>query len=272
MKKKWYVNSTAVIRTLLISAAVLTFSAPVVQGKDCYAGSVSAVLEDVEEDVLSASVSNASLEYEWTVKVDKGYLALRTEKIYDAANEIGELYTGDEVEILNSSDSQYWYVYAPSLNKNGYVNKDYLLYNGGSKYSYNWSVKVDKGYLALRTDKAYDSANEIGELYTGDVVEIKKSSDSKYWYVYVPSLEKFGYVDKEYLKYNAGKDTVTKTVSVAKGYLALRTAKAYDTANEIGELYTGDEVEVLDSDGKEYWYVYVPSLNKVGYVNKAYLY
>ena len=32
----------------------------------------------------------------------------------------------------------------------------------------------------------------------------------------------------------------TWTVSVAKGYLALRTAKAYDASNEIGELYTGD--------------------------------
>lgn len=271
MMKKWSVNTTAVIRTLLMSAAALAFLVPV-HGRDCYAETVSAVFEDVEENAAGASVSTASLEYEWTVKVDKGYLALRTEKAYDYANEIGELYTGDEVEILNSSDSQYWYVYAPSLNKNGYVNKDYLLYNGGSEHSYNWSVKVEKGYLALRTEKAYDAANEIGELYTGDIVEVKKISNSKYWYVYVPSLEKFGYVDKEYLKYNAGKDTETKTVSVEKGYLALRTARAYDAANEIGELYTGDEVEVLDSSGKEYWYVYAPSLNKVGYVNKDYLY
>ena len=34
------------------------------------------------------------------------------------------------------------------------------------------------------------------------------------------------------------------TVTVASGYLALRNAKAYDSSNEIGELYTGDTVEV----------------------------
>ena len=82
-----------------MSAAALAFLVPV-HGRDCYAETVSAVLEDVEENAAGASVSTASLEYEWTVKVDKGYLALRTEKAYDYANEIGELYTGDEVEIL----------------------------------------------------------------------------------------------------------------------------------------------------------------------------
>ena len=62
------------------------------------------------------------------------------------------------------------------------------------------------------------------------------------------------------------------TVSVSKGYLALRTAKAYDKSNEIGELYTGDTVEVTDTSDSTYWYVYSPKLNKSGYVNKNYLY
>ena len=65
---------------------------------------------------------------------------------------------------------------------------------------------------------------------------------------------------------------VTKTVSVAKGYLALRTAKAYDESNEIGELYSGDTVQVQDTSDSTYWYVYSPKLNKSGYVNKNYLY
>ena len=63
-----------------------------------------------------------------------------------------------------------------------------------------------------------------------------------------------------------------KTVSVAKGYLALRTAKAYDENNEIGELYSGDTVQVQDTSDSTYWYVYSPKLNKSGYVNKNYLY
>ena len=61
-----------------------------------------------------------------TVGVASGYLALRTAKAYDAGNEIGKLYTGDTVQVIDSSDYQYWYVYAPSLGKSGYVNKDYL--------------------------------------------------------------------------------------------------------------------------------------------------
>lgn len=65
---------------------------------------------------------------------------------------------------------------------------------------------------------------------------------------------------------------VTKTVSVSKGYLALRSAKAYDAANEIGELYTGDTVQVTDTSDSTYWYVYSPKLGKSGYVNKDYLY
>ena len=62
------------------------------------------------------------------------------------------------------------------------------------------------------------------------------------------------------------------TVSVSKGYLALRTAKAYDDKNEIGELYTGDVVQLLETSDPKYWYVYSPKLNKSGYVNKNYLY
>jgi hypothetical protein len=61
-----------------------------------------------------------------TVSVQSGYLALRSAKAYDTSNEIGELYTGDMVRLLDTSDSTYWYVYSPKYDKNGYVNKDYL--------------------------------------------------------------------------------------------------------------------------------------------------
>ena len=62
-----------------------------------------------------------------------------------------------------------------------------------------YSVSVSKGYLALRTAKAYDSSNEIGELYTGDTVQVENTSDSTYWYVYSPKLDLFGFVNKNYL-------------------------------------------------------------------------
>lgn len=216
----------------------------------------------------------------YTVRVSKGYLALRSAKAYDSSNEIGELYTGDTVTVSDSSDSQYWYVYSPKLGKSGYVNKDYLYYNGSGTSTQSTSgdtrtVIVSKGYLALRSAKAYDSSNEIGELYTGDTVTVSDSSDPQYWYVYSPKLNKYGYVNKDYLSGGTAKYSntyPTKTVSVATGYLALRSAKAYDTSNEIGELYSGETVQVIDSTDAQYWYVYSTKLGRYGYVNKDYLY
>ena len=211
----------------------------------------------------------------YTVSVSKGYLALRTAKAYDDKNEIGELYSGDTVQVQDTSDSTYWYVYSPKLNKSGYVNRNYLVGGGTANTGgASYTVSVSKGYLALRTAKAYDDKNEIGELYSGDTVQVQDSSDSTYWYVYSPKLNKSGYVNRNYLV-GAGSSTpsvVTKTVSVSKGYLALRTAKAYDDSNEIGELYSGDTVQVQDTSDSTYWYVYAPKLNKSGYVNKNYLY
>ena len=62
-----------------------------------------------------------------------------------------------------------------------------------------YRVNVVTGYLALRTDTSYNSGNEIGELYSGDTVQVQDSSDGTYWYVYAPKLGKSGYVNKNYL-------------------------------------------------------------------------
>lgn len=45
------------------------------------------------------------------------------------ANEIGKLYSGDNVWVCDSSDSTYWYVYSPKLNCYGFVNQEYLYTN-----------------------------------------------------------------------------------------------------------------------------------------------
>ena len=100
---------------------------------------------------LTAKESFAGTMY--TVSVSKGYLALRTAKAYDDKNEIGELYTGDTVEVTDTSDSTYWYVYSAKLNKSGYVNRNYLVGGGSSTGGSNYTVSVSKGYLALRTAK-----------------------------------------------------------------------------------------------------------------------
>ena len=89
----------------------------------------------------------------YQVSVQKGYLALRTAKSYNSSNEIGELYSGDTVQVQDYSDPTYWYVYSPKLNRSGYVNKDYL-FPVNNTTSASWTVSVNKGYLALRNAKA----------------------------------------------------------------------------------------------------------------------
>ena len=218
----------------------------------------------------------------YRVNVATGYLALRTEAALNTANEIGELYTGDLVEVTDYTGATgYWYVYSPKYDRYGYVNNDYLdaiTSSGGSSYNTIWTVRVKSGYLALRSAKAFDSSNEIGQLYTGDTVWLSDSSDPTYWYVYSPKLNLYGYTDQNYL-YGGNTDSTgtttyfgeTRTVHVNSGYLALRTMKAYDSSNEIGQLYTGDTVQILETSDLQYWYVYSPKYDLNGFVNKDYL-
>ena len=165
---------TSIFKWAALFALVFTLSLPVT-ARESFAGSI------------------------YTVSVAKGYLALRTAKAYDSRNEIGELYSGDTVQVQDTSDSTYWYVYSPKLNKSGYVNRNYLVCGTVSTGGASYTVSVAKGYLALRTSKAYDSSNEIGELYSGDTVQVQDTSDNTYWYVYSPKLGKSGYVNKDYL-------------------------------------------------------------------------
>ena len=219
----------------------------------------------VDKNYLQVVENTTATNDSWTVKVKSGYLALRNTAAYNDSNEIGRLNTGDMVLVKDSSDSTYWYVYVPKLDKSGYVDNRYI-YNSGL-----WTVKIEKGYLALRNQAAYNDSNEIGQLNTGDTVQVKDTADEHYWYVYVPKLDKTGYVDKEYLLGGAGTAIQSMTVKVDKGYLALRSEKAYDKNNEIGQLNTGDTVELIEKEDSTYWYVFVPKLGKEGYVDKNYL-
>ena len=62
-----------------------------------------------------------------TVKVNDGYLALRRDTTYDQSNVIGQLNTGDKVEIQGSgSQGSYVFVYSPKHGCNGWVNAGFL--------------------------------------------------------------------------------------------------------------------------------------------------
>ena len=251
----------------------------------------------------AGSVTEPSLMY-----ISGASSSLGVTETQDSNWEVGSVSNGDEVTVLAKTSGGRWYIYSEALHSYGYVNKDYLSterppeptptpeptpeptptpsFGTGTALTFgygtapsNYTVyyaSVATGYLALRNAKAYDVSNEIGKIQNGEAVYVMTTPNETYWYVYAPTLGMYGYTNSNYLSSSGGASapstTYYWTVSVKTGYLALRTAKAYDSRNEIGELYTGDKVEVLDSSDGTYWYVYSPKLGKYGYVNKNYLY
>jgi len=62
-----------------------------------------------------------------------------------------------------------------------------------------------------------------------------------------------------------------KTVYVTSNYLALRTAPAYDAANEVGKLNTGDKVQLVGGTSGSYVQVYSPKCGCTGWVNAGFI-
>ena len=70
---------------------------------------------------------------------------------------------------------------------------------------------------------------------------------------------------------NMQNSQAVKIVSVASGYLALRTVPSYDAANEIGQLYNGDTVQVIGAASGSYVQVFSPKYGAYGWVNAGFL-
>ena len=211
----------------------------------------------------------------------KNYLALRSARSSDSSNEIGKLHNNDTAILIRFDDSQYWLIYAPSVGKFGYVNKNYLVNQyGGDFYGFADDMYIAAGmnnYLALRSQMSSKSSNEIGKIHHGQPVEYIAAGNGPYCYVYAPTLGKFGYVNGDYLikvgsgNGNYGNSYPKYKVTGTSQYLALRKARNYDSSNEIGKLKNGQTVEYVESADSTYWFVYAPTLGKFGYVNKNYL-
>ena len=142
----------------------------------------------------------------YTVSGTTNYLALRNACSYDKSNEIGRIFNGDTVELIDSStgNTGYWYVYSPTLDMYGFVNKSYLTaytHAASRPVCQNYTVTGTTSYLALRNACSYDRNNEIGRIFNGDTVELVDSSKgyTGYWYVYSPTLDMYGFVNKSYL-------------------------------------------------------------------------
>ena len=81
---------------------------------------------DTNWSQTARNMSNNCIGETKTVVVSDGYLALRSAASYDAANEIGQLRTGDAVLIQGSFDGSYALVYSEKYDTVGWVNAGFL--------------------------------------------------------------------------------------------------------------------------------------------------
>lgn len=253
--------------------------------------------------------------------LDSGFLALRSEPVYDDANKIGEIHNGNEIYVISDTDtdSDYLYCYVPKLGMYGYATSDYIVEEkpyveetdtdsdsdsdtdseretgSGFAPTEDYEVryaKVEVGYVALRSEPAFSVENELGKLNTGDEVYLIESSvGSGYAYCYAVNLGMFGYAMEDCLvEMNPNEETSSDAPDegeykewTVNGYsddfvLSVMSAPSSDSENKIGEINNGGKVYVYDKDSdkntiyESYWYVYVPSLGQWGYVESEYIF
>ena len=208
----WFVNITGSKTYGYVKCMDLTNTKPSAassKAASSKAASSKPVVNNAPKDNRLLGAGSPPANYDpYYAKVNSGYLAIRSAKAFDSSNELGQMGTGWVVYVVDKSTGQYWYCYSPDLGVYGYVNSDYLVtYNPNTETPRNdytvWSVRVEKGYLALRNSAASGSGNIIGELYTGNTVYVYSDSyvnfTDTYWYVYSPTLNMWGYVDSNYI-------------------------------------------------------------------------
>ena len=256
------------------------------------------VLDDTEEDYWKVTAFDGDvagyldchyLTREWgavcspeSAYVGADDVSLLAEPFVTGSAKLGELDKADAVTVLAKPEGSYWYVYSDDLRAYGYVaaadlsdeaEEERIIGYGDAPEGHTmlYYAQSNDGFLSLRGTPS-TSAAELGRIKTGEEVWVVDTDDGAvFWYVYAPTLGKYGYVHSDSVSTTRAEDQAEIwTVRVESGYLALRTAKAFDYYNEIGKLYTGDHVEVLEKEGT-YWWVYAPSLDLYGYVNSEYL-
>ena len=106
-----------------------------------------------------------------------------------AATIIGSVPEGAKVDVIDNTVKNYFdYGFAQAANN--------LPESGDGCHT----VKVSDGYLALRSAPTYEASNEIGRLYTGDIVQRTSSRTSgSYIEVYSPKYNAYGWVNAGFL-------------------------------------------------------------------------
>ena len=215
-------------------------------------------------------------------------LVLRSAAGVDAGTVLATLENGASVRVTDDTGGDYWYVHAESPEVSGYVFCRYLCNDDSA-------VTAAASFYVIPEDAALYSAphgSRIGPLEQNSTVTVLCKPDGDYWYVYSDTLNAYGYADFTALRAGTppeppaapadaaervpgagdAPDTSLGTwiVSGTNQYLALRSEKRYDSANEIGRLPNGTKVTVLENT-ELYWYVYAPSLGMYGWVNGQFL-
>ena len=124
------------------------------------------------------------------------------------ARELGRLRVGDTVRVIDSSSNAgFWYVYSDTHRRNGWVNRFCLRretkptpQDTTEDLRDHYRVRVESGFLALRTHPEYDDGNILERLYTGDVVVAIHKYDGNYWWVYSSKHSQSGYADNRCLE------------------------------------------------------------------------
>ena len=148
---------------------------------------------------------------------------------------LGGLYKGDAVDVIS-------------------VNNGWAQINYNGRIAYVTSGVLSNSRPAITTTASTTtSANGVNSKYTW----IKETNSSNTSHIQAQRGQ-------------MSHDNNTFTVSVASGYLALRSSAVTDPANEIGQLHNGQMVQVQQF-GSQFDYVYVPATGAYGYVNNDYL-
>ena len=144
-----------------------------------------------------------------------------------ACASIGSVPAGAEVEVLGST--------------NGWA---LVRYNGQTGYIHGGNLGSSKPAQAQPQQVAQSTKDYFDNNWTNTAANMNANADVNTW----------------------------KTVSVASGYLALRNDATYDRSNEIGQLHTGDQVEIQGSGAAgSYVFVYSPKYGCNGWVNAGFL-
>ena len=217
-----------VLATLPVKTAVRLIDD---ESMTCYFVEYNGIQGYVKKEYLTSEENAACQREESYISKDTSLYDKKSNGEYVETLKINK---NDKIKITAKNSGDYWFVYHEASKQFGYVlTKDIadapevssretetvssaapaptpvptptdnrVIGKGEPPKVYNvYYVSGVENFLGVRTAKVYDNSNEIGKAYEGDEIQVfDKNTGSKYWYVYSPTYNKWGYVNYNYLK------------------------------------------------------------------------